>query len=93
MARLILLMTLLAITGCENSTPINHVKSESKATEIEPDRATKEMIVKVRQAVSTIDVATVPYILNRKKADLLIKEYKLLQVFSEPLFRLVMVWS
>lgn len=36
----------------------------------EPDQETLEMITKVKQAVSKIDVADVPYILNSKKVDL-----------------------
>ena len=71
---LLVLLFIIQFYACSKSKEKNSKKvvefTIPNRVKAEPDQETLEMIIKVKQAVSKIDVTNVPYILNSKKVDL-----------------------
>ena len=74
MTRLLLILLLLIFLQCENSLKNQDTGitiCQTGSGKVDTDPATLEMIERVQEAVSKIDVLNVPYVLNSKKVELI----------------------
>jgi len=76
MAKLMLLLLALVFLTCQSSSEEGNISdiTQCGTGEVDADQSTLEMIRKVKEAVSKIDVQNVPYILNSKKVELIYKQ-------------------